>query len=266
MAHRVFLNESLTQEDELLLVLLHELGHALEPGDHHGFRFNQCMQTLGVPRSTHMEKAAPALREWIGAVRERLGPYPVPMERQNKTLLPWDAYRRQVCWCPHCGETAYKSVSASGRPNPKSPLKHRCTESDPPAGHSTILCATLPVAEPFPDLPSSERPDYRVVPQRNPYIRLNKAIRSEAPVMRAWGAFVVTYANGKPRYSMAGLYRHRAGAANLCEHLSGINARSLDVREVALQEAEPLPGCAAGRFATVFNARTNPVIVMLNTM
>ena len=262
MSHSVFLNESLTQEDELLLVMLHELGHALEPGDHHGFRFNQCMQTLGVPRSTHMEKAAPALREWIGAVREQLGPYPVPVERQNKTLLPWDAYRRQVCWCPHCGETAYKSVSASGRPNPKSPLKHRCTESDPPAGHSTILCATLPVAEPFPDLPSSERPDYRVVPQRNPYIRLAEANNRETPVMRAWGAFVVTYANSKPRHSMAGLYRERDGAANLCEHLRGINARSLDVREVALHEAGATPDNKDSLFLTVFNSKTSALLVV----
>jgi len=156
----------------------------------------------------------------------------------------------------------YRTTAATGRADRKSPLGTACPARDPPGPHRAILCATLPLADPYPDLPHADRPDYRIVPIGSPYIQLDPKLKTQRPVHTAWGAFVVHQTQRKPWYRMAGLYDERQRATRLCHHLRGTSARRLQVREVRLYDAHPLLQSPPGTLVTAFDLKTNPLVVL----
>lgn len=260
--HHIFLSESLHTVTDVLIVLLHELAHALEPGQHHGPRFIRCLKEFGIVRKRRNEHPDVSLQDWINSVCQKLGPYPVPADRRLALLRPWDFYERQVCWCPDCEEVAYKTPSQRNGRDFSNPLKPSCTASSTATDkHRTVLCATLPLTSPYPDLPPRDQPDFRIEPHEVAYIQLESDLRQQTPALKAWAAFHLIYDRAKPWHRLVGIFRDRDRATKLTEHLRGLNARSFDVREVSLHYAEPLFGTAPGTFVTMFDVKTNPLLV-----
>lgn len=240
--HRIFLNESLTREDELLIVLLHELGHALEPGEHHGPRFIRCLKQLGVKRAAGIDRPLPELLPWIAAVKDRLGPFPAPTERRAKMYLPWDFYMRQVCWCADCGKTGYRTPTSSDRRDRKHPLGANCPANPNPGGlHRTVLQATLPIENPFPDLDPADRPDYTVVPQFHAPVPQDIKDGRRPAIATAWGAIQTKYDGSFASERLLGLYTDPKRAAKLACHVRGPSAHRLNTREVMLYEISEHP-------------------------
>jgi hypothetical protein len=260
--HRIYVSELLTTTQEALLVLLHELAHALAPGEKHGPVFAHCMKQLGVLWRRDSEKPDDALKVWLSAVEERLGPYPMLANRRARFLQPWDLYQRRVCWCPYCGQTAYKTPSSSNHRDFKNPLGYTCPASETPnAGHLSKLSARLPMHCLYPDLPPAERPDFQVELSEQPYFILPEGISQQPATHKVWGAFHVVYNGSSPWHRLAGLYFDRNKAQRLTQHLRGLNARSFDVREVALHPAEAAVGGPPNTLITVFDVKTNPLLV-----
>jgi hypothetical protein len=103
-APQVFIHPKLSNPIEVAAVVVHELIHACRPDAKHGKEFKQVAVRLGLEGRMTATSASSDLKEKLGAIVEKIGPFPHPALTDGKfSSGPKQSTRLLKVSCPDCG-------------------------------------------------------------------------------------------------------------------------------------------------------------------